>query len=139
MRQAVATLICGMATLLSPAASAQGTDEMRPFHSRFRTYLETYAKATLPRSSEYSVAIIGLVNKPKTVIDAQPGLTLRAAIDQAGGFAPYADQLRIGIWRNEEGRFLMVSVHAIATGRSPDLVLLRGDIVIVIERQMDGI
>src|SRR5437660_241896 len=67
MRLAIWSVICGMAIMLGPAGLAQVRDEVRPFNSRFREYLETYAKATLPRSAEYSVAVIGLVNKANTV------------------------------------------------------------------------
>ncbi len=78
------------------------------------------------------VVVLGEVRLPGRV-PYQSGLTLRAAIDDAGGMTPLAAPTRVRVVRGsavnacEEN----VNVARIATGRLPDPELRAGDLVYV--------
>lgn len=119
----------------------QGSDgwtKERPRASNgyYRGYLDQYASSQLPDGANETVSVIGMVEKPNTVVQPRSGLTLTQALDEAGGFAPFGDHQHVGIWRSEEGRFLTVNVDAIRRKELSDLVLLKGDIVVIVERVM---
>jgi protein involved in polysaccharide export with SLBB domain len=117
-------------------STALSREKSKHFHGYYRGYLEEYAAATLPEDADQSIAVIGLVQNPNTIIPPSNGLTVTKAIDQAGGFAPFADHAHVGIWRTDDGRFLMTNVYEVKEGKAPDLFLLKGDIVIVTDRWM---
>jgi protein involved in polysaccharide export with SLBB domain len=124
--------------LLGLVVSARGREPSHRFQGFYRGYLEQYAAAELPPDANEKVAVIGRVQKPG-VIQPRDGLTVTNAIIESGGFADWADHHHVGIWRDTDGRFLMVNVEAIKRKEEPDLVLLKGDIVVVTGRWMTGI
>lgn len=137
-RSLVRFMRCGLSVLLLVliAGAVCPRDKARHFHGYYRGYLEEYAAASLPEDADKAIAVIGLVKNPGTLIVPEQGLTVSKAIDRAGGFAPFADHAHVGIFRSDDGRFLMTSLYQVKDGKSPDLFLLKGDIVIVTGRLM---
>ncbi len=117
---------------------AVSREPSRRFQGYYRGYLEQYAAAELPENSNEAVAVIGRVEKPRT-IEPRQGLTLTKALEESGGFADFADSRHVGIWKNGEGRFIAVNVRAIQRKRVDDPLLHAGDIGIVTPRWMMGI
>ena len=117
-------------------AAAEPSAALEYYHGVYRQLLEQYAAAKLPEVFPDQLAVVGRVTRPGRV----PGIkmTLTKAIEAAGGFATFADRQHVGIWKNAEGRFLVVDERAIERHESdkPDPVLDEGDVVVVISRQM---
>jgi hypothetical protein len=125
-----------VAAMLFGAMVVGAHDKPRYFHGWYRGYLEEYAASSLPENADQSVAVIGLVKTPNTLIPPENGLTVSKAIDRAGGFAPFADHAHVGIFSSDEGLFLMTNLYQVKEGKAPDLILLKGDIVIFAGRLM---
>jgi polysaccharide export outer membrane protein len=81
------------------------------------------------------VAVLGQVQRAGSV-DYFPNMTLVDAIALAGGFTPTADRNRVNL-RREMGKTVETKVYAvgdISEGRSPNVTVLPGDVIVVEER-----
>jgi hypothetical protein len=133
MRRVVTVVI-----FLASLCVAGSREPSHHFQGYYRGYLEQYAAAELSENANEAVAVIGGVKTPRT-IEPREDLTLTKALDESGGFTDFADHRHVGIWKNGQGRFVAVNVHAIERKQVDDPVLHAGDVVIVTPRWMGGL
>jgi protein involved in polysaccharide export with SLBB domain len=81
------------------------------------------------------ITVLGQVQKPGSV-DYFPGMSIVDAIALAGGFTPIADKNAVNLRREVSGRVESKNYPAadISEGRSPNVPVLPGDVVVVEER-----
>lgn len=82
-----------------------------------------------------TVTVLGQVQKPGA-FPLSPGMTLVQALSMAGGFTSIAQQSRVNLARNAEGKAstVVIDVEAIYEGNEQDIVLQSGDRIYVHER-----
>jgi protein involved in polysaccharide export with SLBB domain len=131
MRHAIAAA----SLLLATAASAR--EPSKKFQGWNHGYFEQYAAADVPADAAAHVLVIGYIKKPG-VIAPREDLTLTKALEECGGFTDWADHHHIGVWKNAEGRFIIINAYAVGRKATPDPILERGDMVIVTVRWMLG-
>jgi protein involved in polysaccharide export with SLBB domain len=81
------------------------------------------------------VTVLGQVQKPGSV-DYFPNMTLVDAIALAGGFTPIAEKNAVNLRREVSGKVetMVYRLADISEGRSPNVIILPGDVVVVEER-----
>lgn len=81
------------------------------------------------------VSVLGQVTRPGSV-DYFPNMTLVDAIALAGGFTPIAAKNTVNVRREVGGKVetMMYPVADISEGRSPNVTILPGDVIVVEER-----
>jgi polysaccharide biosynthesis/export protein VpsN len=81
------------------------------------------------------ITVLGQVQKPGSV-DYFPSMSIVDAIALAGGFTPIADKNAVNLRREVSGRVETKNypVADISEGRSPNVPVLPGDVVVVEER-----
>jgi polysaccharide export outer membrane protein len=82
-----------------------------------------------------TVTILGQVQKPGS-FPLSPGMTLIQAVSMAGGFTSVAQQSRVNLSRQKDGKAntVVVDVEAIYEGNEQDIFLQSGDSIYVHER-----
>ena len=86
-----------------------------------------------------TMSVLGQVGSPGTIPYPVGGMTLLAAIIQAGGFSQFAMPRRTRVLRISDGKeqTIKVNVSAIMRGKlSQDIPLMPGDVIIVPERSL---
>jgi protein involved in polysaccharide export with SLBB domain len=81
------------------------------------------------------ISVLGQVQKPGSVAYF-PNMTIVEAIASAGGFSSIAAKNNVNLRRETDGKveIRVVPVADIAEGRSPNVVVLPGDVLVVDER-----
>ena|SRR5882757_536568 len=81
------------------------------------------------------ISVLGQVQKPGSV-DFFPNMTIVDAIALAGGFTPIADKNTVTLRREASGKVVteVFPVADISEGRSPNIPVLPGDVIVVEER-----
>ncbi len=92
---------------------------------------------TLKTAQNQQFTVFGSVKNPMTYAYV-PNITILEALARAGGMAPTADMNAVTVMRNVEGQSLRmrVSIPDIIEGKTPNLFILPGDIIIVRERAL---
>ncbi len=89
------------------------------------------------RYKQHSVVLLGQIKKPGTYPfpEGSMKLTLLQAIAMAGGFSDIANISKIKIVRKSSGKnkVIRANAEAIISGREPDIELVSGDVVHVME------
>ncbi len=82
-----------------------------------------------------TVTVLGQVQKPGT-FPLSPGMTLLQALSMSGGFTSIAQQSRVNLARNAQGKSntVVIDVEAIYEGKEQDIMLQSGDRIYVNER-----
>jgi protein involved in polysaccharide export with SLBB domain len=88
--------------------------------------------AALDLAASPDVQVNGQVRNAGT-IHYEPGLTLIGAIVDCGGFTELAEPWAIDVTRGAPPHHIRVSAYAILDGTQPDVALLPGDVVVVME------
>ena len=105
----------------------------------YHAYLDLIRKPDLRLPAGNSISVIGTVQRPGEVLYGD-GITASKAIADVGGLAKFADGRHIGIWKADDGKFLIFDLNAVAEKQpgAKDPVLEGSDIVIVLQRRLKG-
>jgi hypothetical protein len=129
----IASLILGAACVQTYSKGVEGEDRSvprQPPGGYYRQFLDEYRKSKVEQNAYKSLVVVGHVDRPGRIPPVS--CSLKKALELAGGFSSLADTRHVGIWKNAEGRFIIVDA------KSDNPALDEGDVVIVIERWLLG-